>query len=40
MHLAFLLEDLFLRKVELVTPESLSPYLKPRILQEMEDVIH
>ena len=37
--LAFLLEDLLHRKVELVTPESLSPYLKPNILKEIEYVI-
>ncbi len=36
IHLAFFLEDLLQRKVELVTPESLSPYLKPnmRLLQK------
>ena len=38
MELSFLLEDLFGRKVELVTPESLSPYIGPRILQEVEIV--
>ncbi len=36
MDLSFLLEDLFGRKVELVTPESLSPYIGPRILEEVE----
>lgn len=39
IYLAFLLEDLLHRKVELVTPESLSPYLKPAILKEIEYVL-
>lgn len=39
IRLAFLLEDLLQRKVELVTVESLSPYLKPRILTEVEYVL-
>jgi len=38
IHLAFLLEDLFGRPVELVTPESLSPYIGPHILSETEYV--
>lgn len=38
MALAFLLEDLLQRRVELVTPEGLSPYLGPRILDEVQDV--
>jgi len=38
MHLAFFLEDLFGRKVDLVTVESLSPYIGPRILREVEYV--
>jgi predicted nucleotidyltransferase len=38
MHLAFFLEDKFGRKVELVTPESLSPYIGPHILREVEYV--
>ncbi len=38
MHLAFYLEDLFGRKVDLLTPESLSPHLGPRILREVEYV--
>jgi predicted nucleotidyltransferase len=38
MELAFLLEELLQRRVELVTPESLSPYLRPRILTEVQDV--
>ncbi|HEU4594024.1 MAG TPA: nucleotidyltransferase family protein [Pyrinomonadaceae bacterium] len=36
MRLAFFLEDLFGRKVELFTPESLSPYIGPHILREAE----
>ena len=38
VHLAFLLEDLFERRVEVVTPESLSPYLKPHITKNIEYV--
>jgi predicted nucleotidyltransferase len=38
MQLAFFLEALFDRHVELVTPESLSPYLGPHILSEVEYV--
>jgi predicted nucleotidyltransferase len=38
MRLAFLLEDLLGRPVELVTTESLSPYLRPHIMEEVEDV--
>ncbi len=38
MSLAFFLEDLLGRKVEVVTRESLSPYLGPRILDEVEYV--
>ncbi len=38
MSLAELLEELLQRRVELVTTESLSPYLGPRILAEVEDV--
>lgn len=40
MDLAFLLEDLLGRRVELVTTESLSPYIGPHILREAEDVLH
>lgn len=36
MKLAFFLEETFGRKVELVTPESLSPYIGPHILREVE----
>lgn len=36
MGLAFLLEDLFGRKVDLLTPESLSPHFGHLILNEVE----
>ncbi len=39
MHLIFFLEDLLGRRVELVTPESLSPHIGPQILSEVEYVI-
>ena len=38
MSLSFLLEDLLRRRVELVTPEALSPYIGPYILREVEYV--
>jgi uncharacterized protein len=38
MELGFFLEDLLGRRVETITPESLSPYLGPHILREVEDV--
>jgi predicted nucleotidyltransferase len=38
MEVAFLLEDLFQRRVELVTPEALSPHVGPKILTEVEYV--
>lgn len=38
MDLCFFLEELFGRKVDLLTPESLSPYIGPYILKEAEDV--
>ena len=34
----FLLENVLGRKIELVTKESLSPYLKPYIMKELEYV--
>ena len=34
----FFLEELFNRKVELVTTDSLSPYIKPYIMKEVEYV--
>ena len=39
MALASFLEELLGRRVELVTPEALSPYLGPHILREAEDVV-
>lgn len=32
---AYFLEDLLQRKVELVTPESISPYIKPHIMKDL-----
>jgi len=39
MEVAFLLEKLLGRKVELITPEALSPYIGPHILREVERVL-
>ena len=36
IRLSFFLEELFGRKVDLMTPESLSPYIGPHILHEAE----
>jgi len=36
MGLSFFLDDLLLHRVELVTIESLSPYIGPHILDEVE----
>jgi hypothetical protein len=36
MELSFFLEDVLEHKIELVTVESLSPYLGPHILKEVE----
>jgi len=38
MDVAFLLEELLGRRVEIVTPESLSPHIGPHILREVEHV--
>jgi predicted nucleotidyltransferase len=38
IDICFLLEELFGRKVELVTTESISPYIGPYILKEVEYV--
>ena len=38
MEVAFLLEKILGRKVELVTPEALSPHIGPHILRELERV--
>jgi predicted nucleotidyltransferase len=36
MTLSFFLETVFQRRVELITSESLSPYIGPNILKEVE----
>jgi len=38
MQLSFLLEEVLRRRVELITPESLSPHIGPHILKEVEYV--
>lgn len=38
IQLAFFLEEVLERPVELVTPESLSPYIGPHIVNEVEYV--
>ncbi|MCX6999018.1 MAG: nucleotidyltransferase family protein [Candidatus Sumerlaeota bacterium] len=38
IQLSFLLEEIFQRRVEIVTPESLSPHIGPHILREVEYV--
>lgn len=38
MDLSFFLEDIFGRKVKLVTPQSLSKYIGPHILKEVQHV--
>ena len=38
MEISFFLEDLFGRKVDLVTPEALSPHIGPHILREVKRV--
>jgi uncharacterized protein len=38
MEVAFLLENILERKVELITAEALSPYIGPHILKEVERV--
>ena len=35
MELAFFLEDLVQMRVELVAPDSLSPYIKPHVKREV-----
>lgn len=39
IHLSFFLETLLKHHIELVTPKSLSPYIKPNIMKEVEYVI-
>jgi predicted nucleotidyltransferase len=38
MELAFFLEKVLERKVDLVTPEALGPHIGPHILKEVERV--
>lgn len=38
VQLSFLLEDLFQRRIELMTLEALSPHIGPHILKEVEYV--
>lgn len=38
MDVSFLLEELLGRRVEVITPEALSPYIGPHILREVERV--
>lgn len=38
MDLSFFLEDLLGRKVEIVTPQSLSKFIAPHILKEVQNV--
>ncbi len=38
IHLSFLLEDLLKRRIELVTADSLSPYIRPYVITEVEYV--
>jgi predicted nucleotidyltransferase len=38
INLSFYLEELFGRKVDLLTPESLSPHIGPHILRQVEYV--
>jgi predicted nucleotidyltransferase len=38
IQLSFFLEDILRQPVELVTTESLSPYIGPYIIEEVEDV--
>jgi len=39
MHLSFFLEDVLKHHIELVTTDSLSPYIKPYVIKEVEYVI-
>lgn len=39
IQLSFLLEDILKRRVELITAESLSPYIRPYITKEVEYAI-
>lgn len=37
MELSFLLEDLLGRSVEIITAEAMSPYILPKVLEEVEN---
>jgi uncharacterized protein len=39
MRLALFLEDPLEHRVELLTPQSLSPYIGPHILKSAQDVL-
>lgn len=39
MHLSIFLEDVLKHHIELVTAESLSPYIRPHVIKEVEYVI-
>lgn len=39
IELAYFLEDLLGRKIELLTPQSMSPYIGPKIMKEVEYVV-
>ncbi len=38
IRLAYFLEEIFGRRVELLTPQSISPYMKSHIMKEVEYV--
>jgi hypothetical protein len=38
IHLSFFLEDLLEKRIEVVTLESVSPYIRPHIMKEVEYV--
>jgi predicted nucleotidyltransferase len=39
IDLAYYLQEILGRKIELLTPQSLSPYIGPKIMKEVEYVI-
>ena len=39
IDLAYFLEEILGRKVELLTPQSMSPYIGPKIMKELEYVV-
>ena len=40
INLVFYLEEILNKEVDLITPESLSPYLKPSIINNMEYIFN